>query len=71
MTYTQVTEGDSYLSGLAISVLAIGPKGRGFKTSQGDGFLRVIKIRHTPSFRWEVKSEAPSHKILRHVKNHL
>jgi hypothetical protein len=52
MTYTQVTEGDSYLSGLAISVLAIGPKGHGFKTSQGDGFLRVIKIRSTPSFRW-------------------
>jgi hypothetical protein len=54
-----------------ISVLAIGPKVRGFKSGQGDGFLRVIKICSTPSFGGEVTPEAPCHKILQHVKNHL
>jgi hypothetical protein len=29
------------------SVLATGPKGRGFKPGRGDGYLRVIKIRST------------------------
>jgi hypothetical protein len=32
-----------------VSVLATGPKGRGFEPGQGDGFLRAIKIRSTPS----------------------
>jgi hypothetical protein len=49
-----------------VSVLATGPKGRGFEPSQGDGFLRAIKIRSTTSFGWEAKPKVPSHKILRH-----
>jgi hypothetical protein len=51
-----------------VSVLSTGPKGRGFKHGRGDGFLRAIKIRSTPSFGWEVEPEAPCRKILRHVK---
>jgi hypothetical protein len=47
------------LGGLVVSVLATGPKVRGFDP----GFLRVIKIRSTISFGGEVK---PSD--LRHVK---
>jgi hypothetical protein len=54
-----------------VSELATGPKGRGFKPSQGDGFLRAIKIRNTHSFGWEVKREVPCRKILRHVKDLL
>jgi hypothetical protein len=53
------------------SVLVTGPKGRGFEPGQGDGFLRAIKIRSTPSFGWEVKPEVPCRKILRHVKDLL
>jgi hypothetical protein len=52
-----------------VSVLATGHKGRGFTSSQGDGILRAIKIRSTPSFGWEVKPEVPCHKILWHVKD--
>jgi hypothetical protein len=33
--------------------------------------LRVIKIRSTPSFGWEVNQEVPCLKILRHVKDPL
>jgi hypothetical protein len=51
-----------------VSVLATGPKDRGFKLGQGNGFLRVIKIRSTPSFGCDVKPEASCHKILWHVK---
>jgi hypothetical protein len=40
------------LGGVVISVLAAGPKGRGFKPGRGDEFLRAIKIRSTPSFGW-------------------
>jgi hypothetical protein len=54
-----------------VSVLAVGPKGRGLKPGGGDGSLREIKICSTPSLRWEVKPEAPCRKILRHVKNPL
>jgi hypothetical protein len=33
-----------------VSVLATGPKGRGFKPGRGDGFLRAIKsAAHLPS----------------------
>jgi hypothetical protein len=32
-----------------VSVLATGPKGGGFEPGQGDGFLRVIKMRSTTS----------------------
>jgi hypothetical protein len=38
-----------------VSVLAIGRKVRWFKPSRGDGFLKAIKIRSTPSFGGEVK----------------
>jgi hypothetical protein len=51
-----------------VSVLAIGPKVRGFKPSQGDGFLRTIKIRSTSFLGGERKLSAPCRKILRHVK---
>jgi hypothetical protein len=54
-----------------VSVLATGPKGRGFKPGRSDGFLRVIKIRSTPSFGWEVKPEIPCRKVLRHVADPL
>jgi hypothetical protein len=51
-----------------VSVLATGSKGCGFKPRQGDGFLMAIKICSIPSFGWEVKLEAPCHKLLQHVK---
>jgi hypothetical protein len=54
-----------------VNVLVIRPKDHGFKPGQGDGFLRAIKYSSTPSFRGEVKLEAPCYKILRHVKSHL
>jgi hypothetical protein len=47
----------------------MGPKM--IQVSQGDGFLRVIKICSTLFFGWEVRPEAPCHKILQHVKNYL
>jgi hypothetical protein len=47
------------LGGVVVSVLATGPKGCGFEIGQGDGFLRAIKIRSTPSFGWEVKPKGP------------
>jgi hypothetical protein len=59
------------LGGVAVSVLATGPKGRGFKPGRGDGFLRAIKIRSTSSFRWDVKPEVPCRKILQNVKDPL
>jgi hypothetical protein len=43
----------SRLGGVVVSVLA------GFVPGQGDGFLRAIKIRSTPSFGWEIKREVP------------
>jgi hypothetical protein len=54
-----------------VSVLVAGPKGRKFRHCRGDGFLRAIKIRSTPSFGWDVKPEVPCRKILRHVKDLL
>jgi hypothetical protein len=50
-----------------VSVVASVPKGCGFEPGQSDGFLRVTKIRSTPSFGPEVKPEVPCRKILRHV----
>jgi hypothetical protein len=58
----------SRLRGVVVSVLATGPKGRGLILGRGDGILRAIKIRSTPSFGWEVKPGNPCRKILRHVK---
>jgi hypothetical protein len=52
-----------YSKAVVVSVLATGPKGCGFEPGQGDGFLRTIKIRSTPSFGWEVKPEVPCSKI--------
>jgi hypothetical protein len=59
------------LGGLVVIVVATGPKVRGFKPGRGDGFLRAIKIRSTPSFGGEVKLETPCRNILRHVKEPL
>jgi hypothetical protein len=53
------------------TVPAIGHKVRGFKPDRGDGFLRATKIRNTPFFGGEVKLQATSHTILRHVKKNL
>jgi hypothetical protein len=60
----------SCLGCVVVSVLATGPKSRGFKHGRGDGFLRAIKILSTPSFGCELKPEVPC-KILRHVKDPL
>jgi hypothetical protein len=65
---SDVKETSSRLGGVVVSVLATGHKVRGFKPGLGDGFLRWIKIRSTPSFGWEVKPEVLCRKILRHVK---
>jgi hypothetical protein len=46
----------SHLGGIVVSVLATGPKGCGFEPGQGDGFLRTIKIRSTPSSRMGSKA---------------
>jgi hypothetical protein len=54
-----------------VSVLATGTKVRGCKPGLGDGFLKAIKTRRTPSFGWEVKPEVPCRKVLRHVKDPL
>jgi hypothetical protein len=59
------------LGGVVVSVIATWPKGRGFEPGEGNGFLRAIKIRSTPSFGSEVKPKVPCHKILRHVKDLL
>jgi hypothetical protein len=42
------------LGAVMVSVLAIGPKVRGFNLSRGNGLLRAIKIRSTPSFKGAV-----------------
>jgi hypothetical protein len=47
------------LGGPVVSVLATGPKVRGFKPGRGRWILRVIKIRSTPSFGDEVKPSVP------------
>jgi hypothetical protein len=57
------------LGGVKASVLDIGLKVGGFNPAEGDGFLKAIKIRSTPSFAGEVKPSVPCRKTLRHVKN--
>jgi hypothetical protein len=42
-----------------VSVLATGPKVRGFKPGRGRWILRVIKYRSTTSFGGEVKPSVP------------
>jgi hypothetical protein len=55
--------GNSRLGGVVVvSVLATGPKGCGFELGQGDGFLRAIKIRSTPSARM-VSKAGRSHNV--------
>jgi hypothetical protein len=44
------------LGGVVVNMLATGPKGCGFEPGQGDGFLRAIKIRSTPSSRMGSKA---------------
>jgi hypothetical protein len=48
-----------HLGVVVVSVLATGPKNRGFKPGRGDGFIRAIKIRSTPSSRMENKGGGP------------
>jgi hypothetical protein len=50
-------------------MVAIGPKVRGFRPGQSDGFLMAIKILSMPSFGGEMKPLAPCRKILQPVKN--
>jgi hypothetical protein len=40
----------SHLGGVVVNVLATRPKGHVFKPCQGNGILRAIKVRSTPSF---------------------
>jgi hypothetical protein len=54
-----------------VSVLAIGPKVHGIKTSRRNGYLRMIKIRSTPTFGVGIKTKASCLNILRHVKKTL
>jgi hypothetical protein len=56
---------------LVVSVLATGPKGCGFEPAKAMDCNGDKKIRSTPSFGWEVKSEVPCRKILRQVKDIL
>jgi hypothetical protein len=46
----------SHLGSVVASVLAIGPEDFGFEPGRGDGFLRAIKIRSTPSFHMGSKA---------------
>jgi hypothetical protein len=54
-----------------VNVLATGRIGCGFEPEQDYGFLRAIKIRSAPSFRWDVKPQVPRRKILRHATDLL
>jgi hypothetical protein len=47
------------LGDIMVSVLAVRLNLLGFKLFPSYGFLRAMNIRRTPSFRWEVKPEAP------------
>jgi hypothetical protein len=51
--------------------LPLEPKIVGSNPTKVMDILRAIKIRCTPSFRWEVKPEAPCCKILWHIKDLL
>jgi hypothetical protein len=56
------------VSGLVVSVLAVGSRFAGSNPGKDDGSLRVIKIRTTTSFRGEVKPLIQCCKLLWHVK---
>jgi hypothetical protein len=64
VTYKTTQQKTGHLGGVVVSVLATEPKGCGFEPVLGKGFLRAVKIKSTPSFRWEVKPEVPCRKIL-------
>jgi hypothetical protein len=55
------------LKGLVVTVLAIGPKVRGFKPSREQRIFKGDKIRRMTSFGGEIKPSAPCRKILQHV----
>jgi hypothetical protein len=57
------------VGGLLVSVLAIGPNVRGFKTGQGRCIFKGDKIRSTTSFGGEVKPSVTCREILRQVKD--
>jgi hypothetical protein len=42
-----------------VACLPLDPRFAGANPAEDDGFLRVIKIRSTTSFRGEVKSSVP------------
>jgi hypothetical protein len=63
ISHTTVLQKHIRLGGVVVSVFATRSKGLGFDPGQGDGFLRTIKIRSTPSFGWEAKVEVPFRKI--------
>jgi hypothetical protein len=48
-----------HLGTVVVSVLATGPKGFGFDSGQGDGFLRGIKTCSTHSFQMGSKAGGP------------
>jgi hypothetical protein len=52
-----------------VSVLAIGPKVRGFKPGRVRWILRKIKIRSTTFFGLEVKHSVTYRMILQHAKD--
>jgi hypothetical protein len=54
--YKVISSHVSRLGGIAVIVLATVHKRCGFEPGQGDGFLRAIKIRSTPSSRMGSKA---------------
>jgi hypothetical protein len=48
------------LGGVVVRVLATGPKECKFEPGKGDGLLRAIKIRSTPSSRMGSKAGRPN-----------
>jgi hypothetical protein len=57
--YIKINRACSRLGGVVVSVLATGPKDRGFKPGRCYGFLKAIKTRSTPSFGCKVKAGGP------------
>jgi hypothetical protein len=52
-----------FLGGLVVSVLSLDPRFADSNPADGDGLLRAMIIRSTPSFGGEVKLSAPCRKI--------
>jgi hypothetical protein len=44
--------------------LPLDPRFAGSNPAEGDGFLRVIKIRSTTSFKGEVKPSVPGYRFM-------